>query len=184
MDALKKIPLPWIVVGLLSLIVIIMVFQQRRSGYTPSTGSPISLMDLQEFSVFTRDQKTQYMLKLASSANELSQAATSKSIDKFQNVLRNIITQVMNIPASGPAPAPAPAPAALSPPGKSSTTGNMPCLDCLPQCRYDNSTANAMPTWKEISGWFYRNYNVHMSEGVPHAFFAAVTILGLNGPMM
>lgn len=146
MDALKKIPLPWVVVGLLSLIMIIMVFQQRRSGYTPSVGAPMSMMDLQEFSAFTPEQKAKYNRLLASAiVSEFPAAAASNSFTTYQKALNSIMMSAMNTssqPVPQPPPptvqqpppptvsSPPPAPVAPCQPGQYSSNGNMPCKPC------------------------------------------------------
>jgi len=99
MDFVKKIPPAWFAVTVLVVIVLVLLFRQRRSGYTPTTGAPISLMDLQEFSVFTPEQKTKYMQMMAESSTQLSQAAASGSFDAFQATLSNIMRQVIQMPA-------------------------------------------------------------------------------------
>ena len=95
MDALKKIQPAWFAVAVLVVIVLTLLFQQRRSGFTPSAGAPISLMDLQEFSSFTSEQKKNYIQMIAESSQQLSQAAASKSFDAFISIISNIIRQVM-----------------------------------------------------------------------------------------
>ena len=148
MDALKKIPLPWIVVGLLSLILIIMLFQQRRSGYTPSVGAPMTMMDLQEFSAFTPDQKAKYNRLLSDAIiNELPAAATNNSFPNYQMALNNVMKMALTMTPPPPngqqppppngqqpppqtVPAPPPAPVAPCPTGQYSSNGNMPCKPC------------------------------------------------------
>jgi hypothetical protein len=98
MDCLKKISPAWAAAALLIVVVLVLLFRQRRSGYTPAAGTPISLMDLQEFSAFTPDQKTMYMQMMTESSAQLSQAAASKSFDAFQSTLSNILRQVIQMP--------------------------------------------------------------------------------------
>lgn len=95
MDVIKKIQPAWFAVAVLVVIVLALLFQQRRSGYTPTAGAPISLMDLQEFSSFTPEQKTMYIQMITESSQELSQAAASKSFDAFISIISNIMRQVM-----------------------------------------------------------------------------------------
>lgn len=97
MDFVKKISPVWFAVIILVVIVLVLLFQQRRSGYTPTTGAPISLMDLQEFSAFTPEQKTKYMEMIAGSSQQLSQAAASKSFDAFVATISNIMRQVLEM---------------------------------------------------------------------------------------
>jgi hypothetical protein len=106
MDCLKKISPAWAAVALLVVIVLVLLFRQRRSGYTPAAGTPISLMDLQEFSAFTPDQKTMYMQMITESSAQLSQAAASKSFEAFQSTLSNILRQVIQMPMPTPTPPP------------------------------------------------------------------------------
>ena len=95
MDALKKIQPAWFAVAVLVVIVLALLFRQRRSGFTPSAGAPITMMDLQEFSAFTPEQKTMYIQMITDSSQQLSQAAASKSFDAFIAIISNIIRQVM-----------------------------------------------------------------------------------------
>ena len=104
MDFVKKIPPAWVAVAVLVVIVIVLLFRQRRSGYTPSAGAPITLMDLQEFSAFTPDQKTMYMQMITESSVQLSQAAASKSFEAFQTTLSNILRQAIQMPMPTPPP--------------------------------------------------------------------------------
>jgi len=126
MDCLKKISPAWAAAALLIVVVLVLLFRQRRSGYTPAAGTPISLMDLQEFSAFTPDQKTMYMQMMTESSAQLSQAAASKSFDAFQSTLSNILRQVIQMPTpvvtapppqmAMPMPAPLPQMAMPAPP--------------------------------------------------------------------
>ena len=95
MDVIKKIQPAWFAVAVLVVIVLVLLFQQRRSGYTPTAGAPINMMDLQEFSSFTQEQKTKYGQMITESSQELSQAAASKSFDAFISIISNIMRQVM-----------------------------------------------------------------------------------------
>ena len=120
MDALKNIPLPWIALGLLSIIVIIMLFRQRRSGYTPPTGNVITMMDLQEFSAFTAQQKANYVNKLKDYQNKLSNAVSTNSITTYKMLLDEVMTQSL-MPSTG---------VPKCPPGMFSLTGSPPCAPC------------------------------------------------------
>jgi hypothetical protein len=131
MDFVKKIPPAWIAVALLIVVVIVLLFSQRRSGYTPTAGAPITLMDLQEFSGFTAEQKSMYTKTLMDSSNDLSQAVASKSMDALQAVITNIMRQALG---SSPILA---APTAPTAPGVTqclagtySSTGSQPCTPC------------------------------------------------------
>jgi len=97
MDVLKKIPPAWIAVAVLVVIVLVLLFRQRRSGYTPAAGTPISLMDLQEFSAFTPEQKSHYTQMISESSAQLLQAASSKSYDAFIATISNILRQVIQL---------------------------------------------------------------------------------------
>jgi len=115
MDALKKIQPAWFAVAVLVVIVLALLFQQRRSGYTPTAGAPISLMDLQEFSSFTPEQKTMYIQMITDSSQQLTQAAASKSFDSFISAISNIMRQVMQ-PTQVVAAPQIPAPNNMAPP--------------------------------------------------------------------
>ena len=132
MDFVKKIPPAWIAVGILVVIVIVLLFSQRRSGYTPTAGAPITLMDLQEFSGFTTEQKTMYSNLLTTSdvLSQLKQAAESKSVENIQSVLANVMRKaLMGVqpvppptmippppPVTKPPPPPPPTPPTMIPP--------------------------------------------------------------------
>ena len=94
MDALKKLPLPWIAIALLVLVLIFMV---RRSGYTPPTGAVITMMDLQEFSAFSPEQKAKYVNNLESYQPRLSNAASTNSIATYQMLLNEVMTNAIPI---------------------------------------------------------------------------------------
>jgi hypothetical protein len=122
MDSLKKIHLPWIIVSLLVLVLIVMVFKQRRSGYTPPTGNVITMMDLQEFSAFSPEQKANYVNKLAAYQPRLSKALSTNSFTNYQMILNEVMTNVM---------VPQPQKEAKCPRGQFSATGSQPgCMPC------------------------------------------------------
>ena len=135
MDFVKKIPPVWIAVAVLVVVVLVLLFQQRRSGYTPTAGTPITLMDLQEFSGFTAEQKTMYSNLLTNSSNDLSQAAASKSIDALQAAIMNIMRQALGSSPILAAPTAPTAPTASGAAsqclaGTYSSTGSQPCTPC------------------------------------------------------
>ena len=101
MDALKKLPLPWIAIALLVLVLIFMV---RRSGYTPPTGAVITMMDLQEFSAFSPEQKAKYVNNLESYQPRLSNAASTNSIATYQMLLNEVMTNAIPIMPTMPMP--------------------------------------------------------------------------------
>ena len=106
MDALKKLPLPWIAIALLVLVVIVMMFQQRRSGYTPTTGAVITLMDLEEFSEFSPEQKANYVNKLMAHKPMLSAAASTNSIMEYKMHLDQAMNESMPPPPIATTPPP------------------------------------------------------------------------------
>jgi len=53
------------------------------------------MMDLQEFSYFSQEQKGVYMRTLATMEPELKAAATEKSVEKYQRYLTNVMTMAM-----------------------------------------------------------------------------------------
>ena len=159
MDFVKKIPPAWVAVAVLVVIVIVLLFSQRRSGYTPSAGAPITLMDLQEFSGFTAEQKMMYSNLLTTSdvIIQLKQATESKAVDNIQAVLANVMRLALmggSVPPTVPTPPtppppgtepmvppplpPPPVPPPLPPPppdvmcrpGTYSPTGSQPCIAC------------------------------------------------------
>ena len=119
MDFVKKIPPAWIAVAVLVVVVIVLLFSQRRSGYTPSAGAPITLMDLQEFSGFTPDQKMMYSNLLTTSdvIIQLKQAAESKAVENIQSVLANVMRKtLMGGPVQPPMVPPPPPPTMIPTP--------------------------------------------------------------------
>ena len=85
-----------ILIGLLVVVTFVLLFWQRRSGYTPSTGAPISLMDLQEFSVFTPEQKAQYTEMLSNSSDQLTQAAAGKTLEAIMGTVSDIMKRALS----------------------------------------------------------------------------------------
>ena len=130
MDALKKLPLPWIAIALLVLVVIVMMFQQRRSGYTPTTGAVITMMDLEEFSAFSPDQKANYVNKLMAHQPMLSNAASTNSIVEYKMHLDQVMTESIGMPQSMGQAAPMPPPPSKCAPGTYSATGFELCTRC------------------------------------------------------
>lgn len=126
MDALKKIPLPWIVVGLLSLILIIVLFRQRRSGYTLPTGNVITMMDLQEYSAFSPEQKANYVNILKDYQPKLTRE--SNSFMTYNALLGEVMTRSMlPPPMNGMQGQP------MCPAGMFSSNGKQPgCMACPP----------------------------------------------------
>jgi len=61
----------WSVV-LILIIIVAVAFSQHRSGFTPSTGSPISLVDLQEYAALSEKQKIDYRTELVNKTNTLT----------------------------------------------------------------------------------------------------------------
>ena len=104
MDALKKLPLPWIIVSVLVLVVLVMMFQQRRSGYTPPTGAVITMMDLQEFSAFSPEQKANYVNILEAYQTKLSSALSTKSLTIYKMLLDQVMTESMAMSLPPPMP--------------------------------------------------------------------------------
>jgi hypothetical protein len=105
MDALKKLPLPWIAIALLVLVLIFMV---RRSGYTPTTGAVITMMDLHEFSAFSPEQKAKYVNNLESYQSRLSTAASTNSIMEYKMIIDQALTESMPPPPMTQTPPPPP----------------------------------------------------------------------------
>jgi hypothetical protein len=147
MDFVKKIPPAWAAIAVLIIIVIVLLFSQRRSGYTPTAGAPITLMDLQEFSGFTTEQKTMYSNLLTTSdvLSQLKQAAASNSVGALQSVIMTVmnralggsappppppVTQPSPPPTMNPPPPPPMTPQSKCNPGTYSPTGSPPCIAC------------------------------------------------------
>jgi len=113
MDALKKLPIPWIAIALLVLVLIFMV---RRSGYTPTTGAVITLMDLEEFSEFSPEQKANYVNKLMAHKPMLSAAASTNSIMEYKMHLDQAMNESMPPPPIATTPPPPSQPQPQPPP--------------------------------------------------------------------
>jgi hypothetical protein len=124
MDFVKKIPPPWFIVAVLVVIVLVLLFRQRRSGFTPPTGNVITLMDLQEYSLFSPMQKTNYVNKLMAYQPMLSNAASTNSMVRYKTLLDEVMAQ-------GTMVVPMPIPQTKCPRGQFSTTGYQPgCTAC------------------------------------------------------
>jgi hypothetical protein len=127
MDFVKKISPPWIAVAVLVVIVLVLLFRQRRSGFTPTAGAPITLMDLQEYSVFSPMQKTNYVNKLMAYQPMLSNAASTNSMMRYKTLLDEVMAQGTMV---GPMPLPI-GTQTKCPRGQFSPTGNQPgCMPC------------------------------------------------------
>ena len=125
---------PWI--GLALLIIIVLILLQRfRSGYTPSAGEPITLMDLQEFSAFTPEQKAKYVNTLKEYDSKLMIAAQSKSVNNYRMFLDEIMNKTMVAPETPPMPpsTPSPAPPPMPPPAPPPETPPKPLPPPLPK---------------------------------------------------
>ncbi len=130
MDALKKIHPAWFAVAVLVVIVLVLLFQQRRSGYTPTAGTPITLMDLQEFSGFTAEQKTEYS-NLLMTSDVLKQAIESRTVEELTRAISSLMNQaLMDRTPPPPPPPPAPSSQDCRPGTYSPMTGKEPCIAC------------------------------------------------------
>lgn len=117
----------WAVV--LILIVVVVLFSQRRSGFTPTAGAPISLMDLQEYSVLTEKQKMDYRTELSNKMSTLTSIMTNDTTpdvkhrmysDELGTIMRAAMMtqppiQTMT-PQQPPVPPPAPEQQPMMPP--------------------------------------------------------------------
>jgi hypothetical protein len=115
MEFVKKIPPSWIVVAVLIVIVFVLMFRQIRSGYTPTAGAPITLMDLQEYSVFSPAQKQNYMDKLMAYQPRLASAVSTNSFMTYKTLLDEVMTNSM-VPGPPPPGPPQPGPPPPRPP--------------------------------------------------------------------
>jgi hypothetical protein len=147
MDVVKKISPPWIVIGVLVVIVLVLLFRQRRSGFTPTAGAPITLMDLQEYSAFSPAQKTNYVNKLMAYQSRLSNAVSTNSLMTYKTLLDEVMTQ-------GTMVGPMPLPRAKCPRGQFSPTGYQPgCMPC-PMNTYCPDEGMTFPLAKCMPGQF------------------------------
>jgi len=103
------------------ILIVVVVFAQRRSGYVPATGQPISLMDLQEYSSLTETQKSMYRNELSKELPNLNAIITNPSSSpllkfsayttKLTGILNNTFKEVPAAPVPPPsAAAPVPPP--------------------------------------------------------------------------
>jgi hypothetical protein len=123
MDVVKKIPPSWIAVAVLVVIVFVLMFRQSRSGYTPTTGAPITLMDLQEYSAFSPAQKQNYVNKLTAYQPRLSNAVSTNSFTTYKMLLDEVMINSM--------PGPTPPMKSKCSRGQFSQTGYQPgCMPC------------------------------------------------------
>ena len=126
MDALKKIQPAWFAVAVLVVIILVLLFGQRRSGFTPTAGAPITMMDLQEFSAFSPSQKRNYADKLMAYQPRLSNAVSTNSITTYKMLLDEVMTQAVI-----GSPMPPVVTQSKCPRGQYSPTGNQPgCMPC------------------------------------------------------
>jgi hypothetical protein len=63
--------------SMIFLIIVVVLFSQRRSGFTPTAGAPISLMDLQEYSALNEKQKMDYKTELLNKMSTLNSIMTN-----------------------------------------------------------------------------------------------------------
>lgn len=110
------------------ILIVVVVFAQRRSRFTPSPGQPISMMDLQEYSGVTQDQKMKYQQELSAKMSELS---TITDFVQYQNKLNEIMKTAFTFapaaPPTEPVPPPAPSPTMVAgPPSPSMVAGLRP----------------------------------------------------------
>ena len=83
------------------ILIVVVVFAQRRSSFTPSTGAPISLMDLQEYSALSEKQKMDYRTELSRKQTELSAVTDYTDYsNKLNEIMRVLFT--MPVPPQGP----------------------------------------------------------------------------------
>ena len=79
------------------ILIIVVVFAQRRSSFTPSTGAPISLMDLQEYSSLSEKQKMDYKTELSRKLSELGSLSTAGDFTNYTTQLNNIMSSVFTM---------------------------------------------------------------------------------------
>jgi hypothetical protein len=123
---------PWMGVALLVIIVLILL-QRFRSKYTPPTGNVITMMDLQEFSAFSQEQKSNYVSKLEASQDKLRLAASTNSFTNYRIILDEIMNSIVMPPEQ------------MCQPGTYSTTGRPLCMPC-PSNTYCPSAGMTVPT--------------------------------------
>jgi hypothetical protein len=115
MDFVKKIPPSWIAVAVLVVIVFVLMFRKSRSGYTPTAGAPITLMDLQEYSAFSPTLKQNYVNKLMAYQPRLANAVSTNSFMTYKMLLDEVMTSSM-VPGPPPPGPPPPGPTQPRPP--------------------------------------------------------------------
>jgi len=79
------------------ILIVVVVFAQRRSGFTPSQGAPISLMDLEEYSGLSDQQKRNYRTELSTNINNLTTVASSTNNPQMKFMsYTNMLTGIMS----------------------------------------------------------------------------------------
>jgi hypothetical protein len=76
------------------ILIVVVVFAQRRSSFTPSTGAPISLMDLHEYSSLSEKQKMDYKTELSRKLTELGSLSAAGNFTNYTTQLNDIMSSV------------------------------------------------------------------------------------------
>jgi outer membrane biosynthesis protein TonB len=116
MDFVKKIPPLWFAVAVAVAVLVVMLFRQRRSDYTPPSGTSITMMDLEEFSAFSPEQKANYVKKLAEYKDRLTEAASTNSMSRYRMFLDDVMVNSMPPPPPPVTTKPLPPPLTQQPP--------------------------------------------------------------------
>lgn len=82
--------------GIVLILIVYNIFQQRRSYFTPSQGAPISMMDLEEYAKLTQPQKDMYRSMLSSNATILS--TSMYEYPMFESTLQRIRSSIFMKP--------------------------------------------------------------------------------------
>ena len=81
-------------------VVLALIVYRKVSGFTPQPGQPISMMDLQEFSYLSLDQKNKYSSLMTQQTSNLQSYAQSQNFTKYKQTLDMILQQAIKTPSS------------------------------------------------------------------------------------
>ena len=108
----------WVVI-VLAVVLTLLMYRRRVSGFTPPQGQPISMMDLQEFSYLSIEQKNTYNNLLTQNSKSLQSAAVGRNFNMYKQTLDKILRDAILTPPS------------TKPPGSNVCSGVILMGDCL-----------------------------------------------------
>ena len=81
-------------------VVLALIVYRKVSGFTPQPGQPISMMDLQEFSYLSVEQKNTYSNLLTQNSKSLQSAAQSRNFNMYRQTLDGFLRDAILTPPS------------------------------------------------------------------------------------